>query len=184
MVKTFVVCGFRILAYMNALVRFLLRNLYKKRFQTCGENVKFSPYDQFSFGTISIGNDVFIASRAWFVGEIYISDKVLFGPNVVILGGDHNTLEVGQYIFDVKTKRDSQEGPIVIETDVWIGANTTILKNITIQRGTIVAAGSVVTKTFPPYSVLAGVPAKLVKRRFTEDEIRDHESILQIKESM
>lgn len=65
--------------------------------------------------------------------------------------------------------------PVVIEDEVWCGANVTILKGVTLGRGSVVAAGAVVTKSFPPYSIIGGVPAKLLKMRFTPEEIEMHE---------
>lgn len=58
-----------------------------------------------------------------------------------------------------------------IGNDVWIGLNATILDGVTIGDGAIVAAGAVVTKDVPPYAVVAGVPAKIIKYRFTESQI-------------
>lgn len=63
------------------------------------------------------------------------------------------------------------KGPIRIEHDVWIGANSTIMGGVTIHTGAIVAAGSVVTKDVAPYSVVAGVPAREVRKRFSEAAI-------------
>ena len=60
----------------------------------------------------------------------------------------------------------------------WIGCNVTILKGCTIGRGAVVAAGSVVTKNIPPYSIAAGIPARVIKYRFSPAEIELHESIL------
>lgn len=71
-----------------------------------------------------------------------------------------------------------QDAPVVIEDDVWCGANVTILKGVTIGRGSVVAAGAVVTKSFPPYSIIGGVPAKLIKMRFSPEEIVQHEALL------
>ena len=65
--------------------------------------------------------------------------------------------------------------PVVIEDDVWCGANVTILKGVTIGHGSVVAAGAVVTKSCPPYSIIGGIPAKLIKMRFTDDDIKEHE---------
>ena len=58
--------------------------------------------------------------------------------------------------------------PVVIEDDVWVGANVTILKGVTIGHGSVVAAGAVVTKSCPPYSIIGGVPAKVLRKRFEE----------------
>jgi acetyltransferase-like isoleucine patch superfamily enzyme len=65
------------------------------------------------------------------------------------------------------------KGDITIENDVWIGANSTIMSGVTIHNGAIVAAGSVVTKDVPPYAIVAGNPGKIVKYRFTEEQIKD-----------
>ena len=67
---------------------------------------------------------------------------------------------------------------IVVEDDVWIGTRAIILKGVTIHKGAIVGAGAVVTKDVPPYSIVAGNPAKIVKMRFTDEEIKKHEAIL------
>ena len=71
--------------------------------------------------------------------------------------------------------------PVVIEDDVWCEANVTILKGVTIGHGSVVVAGAVVTKSFPPYSIIGGIPAKLIKMRFTEEEIMEHERMLTVK---
>lgn len=68
---------------------------------------------------------------------------------------------------------------MIIEDDVWCGANVTILKGVTIGRGSVIAAGSVVTKSCPSYSIIGGVPAKILKRRFTTEQIKEHEKILE-----
>ena len=63
------------------------------------------------------------------------------------------------------------KGDIIIEDDVWIGANCIILSGVKISRGAIIAAGSVVIKEVAPYSIIAGVPAKQIKKRFSEKTI-------------
>lgn len=67
---------------------------------------------------------------------------------------------------------------MVVEDGCWIGANVTILKGVTIGRGSVVAAGAVVTRSCPPYSIIGGVPARVIKPRFTAEEIAKHESLL------
>ncbi len=155
--------------------------LYKSLFKEIGKRVIFDPYDHFSYETISLGSDVFIGSGAKFSASessITIGSKVMFGPNVTIMGGDHNTSVIGRYMYDVKEKLPENDLPIVIENDCWIGANSIILKGVTIKKGTIIAAGSLVTKSFPEYTILGGVPAKVLKQRFSEQDLLDHKSIL------
>jgi virginiamycin A acetyltransferase len=65
------------------------------------------------------------------------------------------------------------KGDIVIENDVWIGANSTIMSGITIHNGAIIAAGSTVTKDVPSYAIVAGNPGKVVKYRFNRKQIED-----------
>ena len=67
---------------------------------------------------------------------------------------------------------------IIIEQDVWIGANVTILKGVRIGRGAVVAAGSVVVRHIPPYAIAGGIPAKIIKFKWDFDDILTHESFL------
>ena len=78
-------------------------------------------------------------------------------------------------------KLPENDKDVIFEGDNWIGMNSTILKGCTIGRGCIVAAGAVVNKSTPPYSIVGGVPAKVLKMRFTEEEIIEHERILYSK---
>ena len=64
------------------------------------------------------------------------------------------------------------KGGIIIGDDVWIGYRATILDGVTIGQGAVVAAGAVVTKNVPPYAVVAGIPARVVRKRFDEETIR------------
>lgn len=80
--------------------------------------------------------------------------------------------------MDSNDKLLENDAAVVIEDDVWTGANVTILKDVTIGRGSVVAAGAVVTKSCPLYSIIGGVPAKVLKMRYTQDEIIEHEKTL------
>jgi acetyltransferase-like isoleucine patch superfamily enzyme len=71
----------------------------------------------------------------------------------------------------------SCKGNIVIENDVWIGAKSTVMSGVTIHNGAVIAAGSTVAKDVPPYAIIAGNPGKIVRFRFTEDQISDLLSI-------
>ena len=85
-------------------VRRVYMMLLKTRFKEIGKNVVFDPMSYFSYQTIEIGTDVFIGPKAFFSAPrsaIVIGNKVMFGPNVTILGGDHNTSQIGAFMFDV-----------------------------------------------------------------------------------
>ena len=103
---------------------------------------------------------------------VTIGDNVLIGPRVTISSASHpidaEVRNSGYYIAK----------PVTIGNSVWIGANVTILKGVTIGRGSIVAAGAVVTKSCEPYSIIGGIPAKLLKMRFTPEQIVEHERLL------
>lgn len=107
-----------------------------------------------------------------------IGKKVIFGPHPTIITGDHRIDVVGKFIIDSHEKLPQNDLPVIIEDDVWTGANVTILKGVTIGRGSVIAAGAVVTKTCPPYSIIGGIPAKILKYRFSIDEILNHEKKL------
>lgn len=148
------------------------------QFNTIGHNVIFDPFDSFSYDTISVGNNVFIGSGAKFSATesyILIGNKVMFGPNVTIMGGDHKIDVIGKYMFDVKNKDAKNDQPVIIEDDVWIATNVTILKGVTIGKGAVIAANALVINDVDSYSIMAGQPAKILRNRFTQDEIRKHQ---------
>lgn len=93
----------------------------------------------------------------------------MFSPSVTIIGDDHNFSAVGKYMFDVEEKLPSNDLPIVIEDNVWIGTNVTILKSVTIGSCSIISECAVVTKNVPKNSIVGGVPAKLLKLSFPLD---------------
>ncbi len=151
--------------------------ILKFQFKKVGYNFKFDPFSTFSFETISVGNNVFISSNAFFQAsesEIIIGNKVMFGPNVTIMGGDHNISEIGEYMFDVKNKLPENDVKVIIEDDVWVASNSIILKGVKVGKGSIIAAGSLVLNDVPEYSIVGGAPAKLLKKRFSKDDLIKH----------
>lgn len=93
--------------------------------------------------------------------------------------GNHAYI-VGKFITEINenNKPDGFDKDVIVENDVWIGCNVTLLSGVTIGRGSIIAAGSVVNKSVPPYSIVGGIPAQFIKFKWTIDEILKHESAL------
>ena len=111
---------------------------------TMGNNSNIGPYNYIGCsGKITIGNNVMLAPRV----SIYAENHVFDHPEILI--------------------RDQgvEKKEVIIEDDCWIAANSILLAGVTIGKGSVVAAGSVVTENVPPYSVVAGVPAKWIKSR-------------------
>ena len=93
--------------------------------------------------------------------RILIGDDVLMGPGVKIFSSNHATSDI-----DVPFNRQSNvESDVVIEDNVWLGANCVVVAGVTVGHDSVVAAGSVVTKDIPPYAIAGGVPAKHIKSR-------------------
>ncbi|TJV70721.1 MAG: CatB-related O-acetyltransferase [Mesorhizobium sp.] len=89
-----------------------------------------------------------------------------------IAAGEHPMSLVSTYPF-AGADRDLTKGPITVGNDVWIGSRAIVLSGVTIGHGAIVGAGSVVTKDVPPYAVVAGNPARLIRHRFEPEVIAD-----------
>lgn len=156
--------------------------VWKMGMKHCGKGVYLRPMSSDIKGlqNLSVGDGTSIPKGSTFYcteAPLTIGKKVIFGPNPTIITGDHRIDVIGKYIIDVTVdeKLPENDMPVVIEDDVWCGANVTILKGVTIGHGSVIAAGAVVTQSFPPYSIIGGVPAKLLKMRFTDDEIVQHE---------
>lgn len=164
-----------ILKVIRKLVMFYSRYKFKK----CGKKVVFDPINSnFSYNTISLGDDVFIGGRAWMSSthsQIIIGSHVMFGPEVHIYGGNHIINKVGILMSQITKDNNHKDLDVIIQDEVWIGGKALILTGVTIGRGAIVAANSVVTKNIEPYAVYGGIPAKKLKMRFTAEEITEHE---------
>ena len=168
----------------KAINRFVVSPIKKSRFGSCGKNVRCGSNlkvigykNMYLKSNISIGQDCrFICTLA----KIKIGEYVMFGPNVTCITGGHRTDVLGRYMMSIKDseKLPEDDRDIVFEGDNWIGANVTILKGVTVGVGSVVAAGAVVTKNVPPYSIVGGVPAKVIKMRFESDDIERHENAL------
>lgn len=104
------------------------------------------------------------------------------GDVTFLLGGEHNIDTFSTYPFKAKiinqgVKEAGSKGDIIIEDDVWIGHGSIILSGVKIGQGAVIAAGSVVNKNIPAYAIVGGVPAKIIKYRFSKDIIDKLKSI-------
>jgi acetyltransferase-like isoleucine patch superfamily enzyme len=160
--------------------RGLLRRLYEPRFAAHGENFSFDPMGQYTFSTISVGDDVLLGDRACLMAScsrIVIGSHVMFGPEVTIRGGNHRIDAVGRFMKSIRDeeKRPEDDRGVVVEDDVWVGTRAVILSGVRIGRGAVVGAGAVVTKSVPPYVIVVGNPARLVRFRWDVETILEHE---------
>ena len=134
------------------------------------------PYRQFRLGRYSVIESGACINNA--VGDVIIGDYTRIGLHNTIIGpvniGHHVNLAQGitvtalNHNFEDSEKRIDEQGvsttPVFIEDDVWIGANAVILPGVRVGTHSVVAAGAVVTKEVPPHSIVAGIPAKIIKK--------------------
>ena len=113
---------------------------------------------------VSIGKNVLITTA----GGITVGNNVMIGHGSTIITANHIIPEgIGQIRFS-----GHENKPVIIEEDVWIAAQAVILPGVRIGRGSVIAAGAVVTKDVPPFSIAGGVPARIIKHRLkTEDSV-------------
>lgn len=123
----------------------------------------------------SLGAYSYIGPFASVAAGVKAGKYVMFGPRVVIVGKDHLFSKPGVPII-FSGRPDAQV--TVIEDDVWIGANATVIAGVRIGCGAIVAAGAVVTRDVPSYSIVGGVPARIIGCRFSDSEKRLHDDML------
>ncbi len=138
--------------------------IWKRCMKHCGKGVRFYPMSSNLKGleNLSVGEGTVISKRCTIdcsVAPCSIGRNVFLGVRSTIV-----TSERGMGL------------PVVIEDDVCLETNVTILKGVTVGHGSVVLAGSVVDKSFPPYSVIGGIPAKLLKKRCCAKESADGKS--------
>ncbi len=134
-----------------------------------------NPANVYLYGDNGLNNASILTNNAKFIMKPHSGAaeglRVSTGNHAMILGRFYRTI----------TEQEKPKGldkDVIVESDVWIGRNVTLLSGVTIARGCTVAACAVVTKSTPPYCVIAGVPARAIKRKWTIDEILFHEATL------
>jgi len=152
-------------------------------------NIKIGSNTTFGRGTVlwaphrmTIGDNVYIGKYCTLQADIQMGNNIEIANTVGLIGKyDHDYSKVGVSIKDapwIGDKDYSFKGlnqKIVIDDDVWIGYGAVVFTGVHINRGAIVAAGSIVTKDIPAYAIVVGNPARVKGYRFSEDEIKEHE---------
>ncbi|KKN50694.1 hypothetical protein LCGC14_0630030 [marine sediment metagenome] len=138
-------------------------NFARSLFKKCGKYVNIENRCWFGTGEqIEIGDFSGIGSRCQIYGPVKMGKYIMMGPEVIILTQNHKFSDISVPMVKQGYQKIKQ---VIIEDDVWIGARSVILPGVKIGTGSIIGVGSVVTKNIEPYSIVAGVPAKLIKKR-------------------
>lgn len=142
--------------------RLIKNHVIKMSLNHCGKDVTIGyNFKAYGIKNINMGNDVGIGPDNLMMStraKIYLGNHVMTGPNVSFVTGGHRYDIVGRTMKSIQDneKLPENDQDIVLEGDNWIGANATILKGVTIGKGAIVAAGSVVTKDVPACCIVGG----------------------------
>ena len=145
------------------------REHFFKQLKACGKNCSVQwPIQVTGRSQVELGDDVSIASyvHMWGEGGIKIGNRVMIASHTAIASLTHDYSQHDMFNTIVK-------GKVTIDDDVWIGAHTVIVPGVTIGKGAVIGAGSIVTKDVEPFSIVAGSPAKLLKYRDAQEAVVD-----------
>lgn len=176
---------FRLYVGAATLYKQFVSNLDRSKFGFIADDVAIipplvvtHPENVFLYGDTEIKNASIYADSA----KVIMKPHSLAAEGLRISTGNHS-MALGRYFKDVKqSEKEGHVDDVIIESDVWIGRNVTILSGVHIGRGCTIGAGAVVNKSTPPYCLVAGVPARPIKFKWTIDEILFHEEQLYSKE--
>lgn len=129
------------------------------------QNVFMEEYSRIQFNVTIINSEK---------GKVIIKKYSAISPGTTIIPGAHIPT-VGLPQFFSANRANDKDNTIIVEEDVWVGADSRLLSNAKIGRGSVVGTGSIVTKEIPPYAVVAGSPARIIGVRFDKSQILEHE---------
>ena len=173
----------RLFKALGALKRYYF-NVSAKKFGAYGTDVHLEyPMRIHHPENVFIGNHVGIRGLLVVLndfGKLIIKDHVEIAAKLTVVPYNHTVSPPPSKFQDECHKQCVQDviGDITIEDDVWIGTNVTILAGVTIGRGSVIGAGSVITKSIPPYSIAAGNPCKVIRKKFSKEDIIEREKTL------
>ncbi len=160
--------------------KLILRMWYRRKFKSCGKNFSWDPLSTVFVKPerAEIGDNVFIGADSHISvhDSLKIGDGAMLGPRLMIIGGDHEFEKVGKRLHGQK---GGVNLPVTVGKDVWVGASVIILKGVTIEEGSVIGAGSLVSHDIPPYTISFGRPAKPYKKRFSDEELLRHLELLE-----
>lgn len=133
----------------------------------CGSNVNIEKNALFSPKT-TLGNNSGIGINAKIYGECHIGNDVMMGTDVTVITRNHKHERTD---IPMRLQGFEEEKPVYIGNDVWLGDRVTLMPGVHIGNGCIVAAGSVVTKDVPDYSIVGGVPARVIRSRINFEKV-------------
>ena len=132
----------------------------KLLFINCGKNVDIGRLCKLSF-KIQIGDKSSIGDNNYIQGKVTIGNNVMIGPQVMFIASNHNYSDISTPM----NRQGKSEKEIIVEDNVWIGARAIVLDGVTIKKGTIIAAGAIVTKDTEENTIVGGNPAKKIRNR-------------------
>lgn len=159
--------------------------LFKRKWRFKNKNNSTVAKTIFEMNAVTVGRYTYgnLDVRSWGSEneKLIIGDFCSIANTTFVLGGNHNYSHFSTFPSKVRflgaIREAYSNGPIVVSDDVWLGIDTMVMSGVTIGQGAIVAAGAVVTKDVPPYAIIGGVPAKIIKYRFSPNVI---EQLLQL----
>lgn len=155
----------------------------KDEFGKCGKNtIIHYPVRIYSKQSVYIDDNVKLSAGLNILNspreKVIIKKYSVLAANCTIAPNSHrSTVSIPQFLLGESHVHDHSTN-VIIEEDVWLGTGVIVLSGVRIGRGTVVGAGSIVTKSFPPYSVIVGTPARIVKKKFSVEGILAHEKKL------
>ena len=166
---------------MNIVLKWRLSKL-RKQWRFKNQNNRTTINNIFPIECVTVGNNTYgelniVTFRN--LTKLLIGSYCSIGQNVCfLLDAGHETRFISTYpfktsILGLKNDEVTSKGDIIVEDDVWIGYGSIIMSGVHIGQGSVIAAGSVVTKDVPPYAIVGGVPAKVIKYRFSEEIINE-----------
>lgn len=157
-------------------------NWFKKKWRNSNSNNYTLPINIFPMQCVKVGNFSYGDLKVVTFSE-HCTLKIgrfvsIAGDTTFLLDTEHYFHNVSTYPFQVKvlqtlSSESFGKGDIIVDDDVWIGYGATIMSGVHIGQGAVVAAGAVVTKDVPPYAIVGGVPAKVIKYRFEPEMIKE-----------